>query len=492
MFGPSPPNLIHLVEQVGWPTTHTWDTRDHQPLLDRITVGGQWAFRLRANPVSSRRKSPDSTRSQRFGHVTVAQQTEWLLTRAERHGFSVVVGEHKEPDVAVRGREHVTFKRQGSHVTLSTAVFEGHPEVLDADLLRAALVTGIGPAKGYGCGLLTLSPPSAAPEQPRSRAAPIREVPCPRSSVPDIPGAKPVPLSQLVRAQDRLSFLYLEHCEVSRDDNAITATDKRGTVHIPAATLGALLLGPGTNVTQQAMVLLAESGSTAVWVGEHAVRYYAHGRTLAAPSRLRVARQMYAMRFLGEDTDSLTMQQLRGREGARVRRLYREHAQRTGVQWQRRDYDVSDFDSGTPVNRALSAANTSLYGVVHAVIVALGCAPGLGFVHTGHVKSFVYDIADLYKADITIPIAFDVTAREVADIGTETRRAVRDRMRDGVFFDRCVRDIKTLLREDEGRVEYGPEAFEDPDFDSNVVMLWDDNGRAVAGGTNYDDQDGDF
>ncbi|QTR02709.1 type I-E CRISPR-associated endonuclease Cas1, partial [Saccharothrix algeriensis] len=121
---------------------------------------------------------------------------------------------------------------------------------------------------------------------------------------------------------------------------------------------------------------------------------------------------------------------------------------------------------------------------VHAVIVALGCAPGLGFVHTGHVKSFVYDIADLYKADVTIPIAFDVAARDVADIGTETRRAVRDRMRNGAFLDTCVRDIKTLLREDDGLIEYGPEAFEDPDFEArNVVMLWDDKGRAVAGGT---------
>lgn len=323
--------------------------------------------------------------------------------------------------------------------------------------------------------------------------------------MPDIPGAPPVPLSQLVRAQDRLSFLYLEHCVVHREDNAITATDKRGTVHIPAATLGALLLGPGTTVSQQAMVLLAESGSTAVWVGEHGVRYYAHGRSLARSSRLleiqanlvsntrtrlRVARQMYAMRFPDEDTSGLSMQQLRGREGARVRRLYRLHAQRTGIDWQRRDYDPNDFNSGTPVNQALSAANTSLYGVVHAVIVALGCAPGLGFVHTGHVKSFVYDIADLYKADITIPIAFDITTREVADIGTETRRAVRDRMRDGTFLDTCVRDIKNLLREDDALVEYGPEAFEDPNFDSgNVVMLWDDNGRAVAGGTNYDDED---
>ncbi|MGQ0841637.1 type I-E CRISPR-associated endonuclease Cas1e [Actinokineospora sp.] len=316
----------------------------------------------------------------------------------------------------------------------------------------------------------------------------------------DIPGAKPVPLSQLTRAQDRLTFVYLEHCVVHRDANAITAQDRRGTVHIPAATLGALLLGPGTNVSQQAMVLLAESGSTAVWVGEHGVRYYAHGRTLARSSRLlerqaalvsnrnsrlRVAREMYAMRFPGEDTTGLTMQQLRGREGARVRRIYRAQAERTGIEWERRDYDPTDFAGGSPVNQALSAANTSLYGVVHAVIVALGCAPGLGFVHTGHIKSFVYDIADLYKAEISIPTAFDIAAREVADIGAETRRAVRDHMKDGAFLETCVRDIKTLLTEEDDAVEYGPEAFEDPD----VVMLWDYNGRNVAGGTAYGNDD---
>lgn len=318
--------------------------------------------------------------------------------------------------------------------------------------------------------------------------------------MPDIPGAKPVPLSQLVRAQDRLTFLYLEHCVVHRDANAITARDAKGTVHIPAATLGALLLGPGTTVSQQAMVLLAESGSTAVWVGEQGVRYYAHGRTLARSSRLleaqarlvsnnrsrlKVAREMYAMRFPGEDTSALDMQQLRGREGARVRRIYRDNAQRTGVEWERRDYDPSDFAGGTPVNQALSAANTSLYGVVHAVVVALGCAPGLGFVHTGHIKSFIYDIADLYKADISIPIAFDIAAREVADIGAETRRAVRDHMKGGAFLDTCVRDIKKLLEEDDGVIEYGPEAFEDPD----VVKLWNYKGQAVAGGRAYGDDD---
>jgi CRISPR-associated protein Cas1 len=314
--------------------------------------------------------------------------------------------------------------------------------------------------------------------------------------MPEIPGAKPVPISQLTRASDRLTFVYLEHCVVHRDANAITARDARGTVHIPAATLGALLLGPGTNVSQQAMVLLAESGSTAVWVGEHGVRYYAHGRTLTQSSRLlerqaelvcnrnsrlRVARKMYAMRFPDENIDGLTMQQLRGREGARVRRLYQAHSRRTGVEWERRDYDPANFDDGTPVNQALSAANTSLYGVVHAVIVALGCAPGLGFVHTGHIRSFVYDIADLYKADITLPIAFDIAAKGSADIGSDTRRAVRDAMKDGKFLETCVRDIQSLLAPEDDVTEYGPEAFED------VVMLWDYNGRNVSGGVSYEE-----
>jgi CRISPR-associated protein Cas1 len=308
-----------------------------------------------------------------------------------------------------------------------------------------------------------------------------------------IPGTPPPSLPELVRAEERLSFVYVERCVVHRDANAVTATDERGTVHIPAAGLGALLLGPGTNVSHQAMVLLGQSGATAVWVGERGVRCYAHGRSLAKSSRLleaqaelitnrrsrlAVARRMYGMRFPGEDVDGLTMQQLRGREGARVRRLYREHSARTGVEWRRRDYDVGDFAAGDRVNQALSAANTSLYGIVHAVIVALGCSPGLGFVHTGHELSFVYDIADLYKADISIPVAFDVAASDTEDIPADARRAVRDRLYDGKLLERCVRDVRDLLGTDGD----SPAAM---DTDADVVFLWDEADDPVAGGSGY-------
>lgn len=309
-----------------------------------------------------------------------------------------------------------------------------------------------------------------------------------------LPGVRPPDLAELTRAQDRLTFLYLERCVVHRESNAITATDDRGTIHIPAASLGALLFGPGVNVSHQAMMLLAESGATAVWVGERGVRYYAHGRSLARSSRLllaqaelvtnrssrlRVAREMYAMRFPGEDTSGLTMQQLRGREGARVRRTYREQAELHGIAWDRRRYDPDDFTSGDPVNQALSAATTALYGVTHAVIVALGCSPGLGFVHTGHVRSFVFDIADLYKAEHAIPCAFEIAAAGYADVGAETRRAMRDRFRDGHILEQCARDIRHLLT---------PEQPYDEDAGHpDVVELWDGGNRTVAGGTDWGD-----
>ncbi|OAP85459.1 subtype I-E CRISPR-associated endonuclease Cas1 [Peptidiphaga gingivicola] len=299
----------------------------------------------------------------------------------------------------------------------------------------------------------------------------------------------PVPVTALPRAADRMSFLYLEHCVVHREDGAVTARDDKGLVRVPAASLLAVLLGPGTSVSHQAMCLLGECGTTAVWVGERGVRYYAHGRSLATSSRLlveqaarvsspqkrlAVARKMYTMRFAGEDVDGLTMQQLRGREGARIRSVYRENSKRTGVPWKRREYEYDDFDASDPINQALSAAHAALYGVIHAVVVSLGCSPGLGFVHTGHERSFVYDVADLYKADVTIPIAFDVVAEDMSDIAATTRRRVRDRIFELKVIERSVRDIHKLFEVDE-----------EEDLQVNVVSLWDYQRKVIAGGMNH-------
>lgn len=310
--------------------------------------------------------------------------------------------------------------------------------------------------------------------------------------MPQQPGMIRPDLQALPQIKDRMTFLYLEHCTLGRQDGAITVTDEQGVVHIPAAAISVLLLGPGTRVTHRAMELMGDTGVGIVWVGEHGVRYYAHGRPLTTRSNLlikqaqlvsntrkhlTVVRKMYQLRFPQEDVSRLTMQQLRGREGSRVRNVYRKAAKETGVVWNGRMYRPDDFAAGDAVNQALSAAHACLYGLAHAVIVALGCAPGLGFVHVGHERSFVYDIADLYKAEITIPIAFQVAAQLPKDLPAVVRRRVRDAMVEHHILERMVHDIRWLFASE----EEPPEQLE-------TVYLWDNQVGTVANGINYYDE----
>lgn len=306
-----------------------------------------------------------------------------------------------------------------------------------------------------------------------------------------ISGAKKTELTELPRISDRVSFIYVERAKVSRLDSAITVSDYRGVVNIPCSIIGVLMLGPGTEVSHRAMEILGDVGTSVIWVGERGVRHYAHGRSLAhstrllerqakfvsnTRTRLDVARKMYSMRFGNEDVSKLTMQQLRGREGARIRRAYREQSRKYEVEWDGRDYNVDDFEESNIVNQALSAANVSLYGVCHSIIVALGMSPGLGFVHTGHDKSFVYDIADLYKAELTIPIAFELAAeaKEDDDIGRLARQRLRDKMVDGKIMQRIVQDLQYLM-----------DVPEEETMTMDMIELWDDCGENAIHGISY-------
>ena len=309
--------------------------------------------------------------------------------------------------------------------------------------------------------------------------------------MPEMPGIVQPDLQALPQIRDRMTFLYLEHCTLNRQDGAITVTEERGCVHVPAASISALLLGPGTRITHRGMELIGDSGVTVVWVGENGVRYYASGRPLThragllmrqaalvsnMRSHLSVARKMYQMRFPEDDVSGLTMQQLRGREGARVRRIYRQASEKWNIPWNGRQYDPEDYAAGDPVNQALSAGHACLYGLAHAVIAALGCSPGLGFVHVGHECSFVYDVADLYKAETTIPIAFEIAAQNAPDIGAAVRRRMRDEMMRLHLLERMTKDIQFLLNEEETPLE------------ADVVRLWDESGT-VKNATSYGKED---
>jgi CRISPR-associated protein Cas1 len=203
----------------------------------------------------------------------------------------------------------------------------------------------------------------------------------------------------LPKVKDSWSYLYVEHAVIEQEAKAISLRDTKGTVQVPCAVLSLLMLGPGTSITHAAVRTLAESGCMLMWCGEESVRVYASstGETRSARNllrqarlhadpdlRLQVVRRMYEIRFPGEDLTGLRLEEIRGREGVRVREAYARASRASGVEWRGRDYQRNNWHAADPVNRALSAGNSCLYGLCHAAITACGYSPGLGFVHTGY------------------------------------------------------------------------------------------------------------
>lgn len=267
-------------------------------------------------------------------------------------------------------------------------------------------------------------------------------------------------LHELPRFEDRGSHLYLEHCRLDQDATGLSAHDLSGITRIPIDQLSLLMLGPGTTVTHAAMRALAEDSCLVAWVGEQGVRLYAHssGSTFSSrriqvqaqlvsdpESRLGVARRMYRMRFDEPVGENFGLEQLRGMEGIRVRSRYAELAREHGVEWGGRVYDQDDWNAGNPINRALSAANACLYGVCHAAIVSVGLSPALGFVHSGRMLSFVYDVADLYKTEVTLPVAFRLAAAPPTNLEGEVRRACRDSIHQKGLIRRILPDIERVF-----------------------------------------------
>jgi CRISPR-associated protein Cas1 len=228
-------------------------------------------------------------------------------------------------------------------------------------------------------------------------------------------------LRELPKLRDSLSYLYLEYGHIERDLNAVKYSNAQGIVPIPIAGMTVLLLGPGTTISHEAVKVISGNGCSIIWSGEDFVRFYASGtgETRKASHLIRQAQlwadpelhravvvKMYRKRFPEELPETLTIQQIRGKEGVRVRECYAQHARKYGIEWKGRAYDRSNWNRGDPVNRALSAANSCLYGVCHAAIVSGGYSPALGFIHTGKQLSFVYDIADLYRRRSRSPRLF--------------------------------------------------------------------------------------
>jgi len=275
--------------------------------------------------------------------------------------------------------------------------------------------------------------------------------------------------------------------------------DAQGKVPVPCASLGLLMLGPGTSITHAAVTALADNGCLVLWCGEEGVRLYAYGLGLtrsaanllhqallwADPAqRLQVVLRLYRLRFEEHLDDSLTLRQIRGKEGVRVREAYARASRDTGVPWHGRAYRRDSWEAADPVNRALSAANSCLYGVCHAGVLALGLSPALGFIHTGKMLSFVYDVADLYKTKFSIPIAFREAARGLENLESRVRQNCRDAFSQTFLLKAIIRDLQTVLNlDDRGRANELEKFHRD---EALPAELWDPEGNgAVSGGQNF-------
>ena len=299
-------------------------------------------------------------------------------------------------------------------------------------------------------------------------------------ALPGLPPPKPIPL------KDRASLVFVERAQLDVQDGAFVAVNADGTrTHIPVGGLAGLMLEPGARISHAAVVLAARTGTLITWVGEAGVRLYSAGQPGGARSdrllwqasialnpeaRLRVVRKMYELRFQEPAPLRRSIDQLRGIEGARVRKSYELLAQLHGVRWTRRSYDPKDWEAGDVPNRCLSAATACLHGLTEAAVLAAGYAPAIGFLHTGNPLSFVYDIADLWKLDTVVPEAFRIAglaAKGRLDMTPDraVRLACRDTFRRSGLLAKIIPRIEEVLEAAElPRPDPPPEAL-GPAFD---------------------------
>jgi CRISPR-associated protein Cas1 len=272
---------------------------------------------------------------------------------------------------------------------------------------------------------------------------------------PILPPLKPIPI------KDRISVAYAEKGNIDVLDGAFVVVDKNGVrTHIPVGGLVCLMLEPGTRVSHAAVTLASRVGCLLVWIGDGGVRLYASGQpggaradrllyqaklALDDDARLKVVRKMYELRFKEKPPEKRSVEQLRGIEAVRVRKMYELFARQYGVKWRARNYDYNEWESGDIPNRCMSAATACLYGVTEAAILAAGYAPAVGFIHTGKPQSFVYDIADLFKFETVVPMAFRIASKTPKDPEREVRVACRDAFRQGRILHRIIPVIEQVL-----------------------------------------------
>ena len=274
----------------------------------------------------------------------------------------------------------------------------------------------------------------------------------------------PVTRETLPRISEKYPFLYLERGRLEIDDSSLKWIDADGNrIRLPVATIAALLLGPGTSVTHEAVKTASAANCSLCWVGEDSLLFYAAGHTPTATSRnilrqarlsahpehsVSVARAFFARRFPDADLKDKTLQEMMGMEGLRVRNLYDEKARQYNVGWKGRSFTPGSFELSDVTNQILTAANAALYGILCSCVHALGYSPHLGFIHSGSPLPFIYDLADLYKGELCVDLAFSLTLSLAGEYNKyAVSEAFRRRVLNMDLLARIPEDIESLIGE---------------------------------------------
>jgi len=268
-------------------------------------------------------------------------------------------------------------------------------------------------------------------------------------------------LESLPPIRNRWVPLYLEHGRLEVDDSSVKWIGADNIViRVPVAAISVLLLGPGTTVTHAAIKACSETNTPICWIGVDGFHFYAAGvvtthdnanaRQHAAAyasrmKRLEVARRMFARRFPNVDISQKSLDELRGMEGQRVRSLYAELGVRYGVAWKGRRYSADNWNLADNINKAISAGNAALYALCASVICSMGFLPALGFIHHDHPLAFVFDIADLYKAETSFVAAFQTLGANSQASEKDVLQVLNMRIQEKRLLQRIPDDIKELL-----------------------------------------------
>jgi len=266
----------------------------------------------------------------------------------------------------------------------------------------------------------------------------------------------------LPQIKDRYPFIYLERGRLEIDDSSVKWLDSEGQViRLPVATLNCILLGPGTSITHDAVRTAVAANCALCWVGEDSLLFYAAGYTPTADTRnlqrqlecaadrekaLKVARRMFQRRFPDAELDGRSLKEMMGMEGSRVRSLYQQKAEEYGIRWRGRQFTPDRFELSDVTNQVLTSCNAALYGILCSAVHSTGYSPHIGFIHSGSPLPFIYDLADLYKAELSIDLAFSLT-RDLAGRYNKHKvaTAFRQRVIEMDLLTQVARDIPEML-----------------------------------------------